>query len=714
MMRLRGRLSITTLGIMVSLVPMLLVGTVLTAISIRSSERLSADLGQAILRQTIVRVRESVQQYLGHATRLSDGLALAIDNGAIHSDDINAWKARILACLRGSPEVAAVGYADVPSGQYIYIVRYGQLMEMGVVGGKRSGAGQVETSLVSEAGDVDPASRRVNAYALDERPWYREAIASPGARWTSVYDWFIGETARKTVGQARGIAFARPIRAPMLVADTNAAPSLRDSKPLMGLINDHGARGFPVPTDRTIQGVLSVDLDLDQVSRYLAEIARPLNASLIVCDAAGNVVAATDPRLPRTWPADGGNGTDPGAEVDRALADYLRVHGRNSLATDASDGEAIASTQLEIGPRIFRATQVALPVASDTTWTLLLAIPEQPVLLRAKADIRRSIWIGLAYVAASGLMSAFVARGLARPFKRLAAFAHEVGAGHFDRRTDVAITREVAELSDALNGMASALEERIALLAAKDAAEEATAVKARIIAHVSHEFRTPLNAIMGYGELLRDAARTEGRTRDATDAGNILFAIGHLLELVENLLDLSRAEAGRLRLDVVEFSVGAFLNEVAASIRPVVERNGNEFSVHINDADAGARITTDPARLRQVLINLLSNAAQFTENGSVRLEAQLLSGGKRAAFSVADTGVGIEADQLPHIFEPFIQVHRDRGGRQREGAGLGLAIARQLCELLGGQLTVASEPGRGTTLTATLQVDPPIVKSDIH
>jgi PAS domain S-box-containing protein len=243
------------------------------------------------------------------------------------------------------------------------------------------------------------------------------------------------------------------------------------------------------------------------------------------------------------------------------------------------------------------------------------------------------------------------------------------------------------------------------LLRARREAEAADRAKSRFLANMSHELRTPLNAILGFSELLKEEAAEAGMERFFPDLEKIHAAGGHLLGLINDVLDLSKIEAGKMELDVTPFDPGRVVREVATTVAPLVERNRNRLILHLPD-DPGS-LLGDEVKLRQVLYNLLSNAAKFTEDGeiTVHLRREHRHGISWARFRVADTGIGISPEQLDRIFEAFAQADGSIT-RRYGGTGLGLAISRRFSEMMGGELTVRSTPGEGSEFTLQLPAAP--------
>ena len=338
------------------------------------------------------------------------------------------------------------------------------------------------------------------------------------------------------------------------------------------------------------------------------------------------------------------------------------------------------------------------------------------------------VWQGLALIGIGVIISYVIARLVTKPLQSIAKVAKEIGEGNLDTPVKARGTRETVELGHALEGMKaqlkqfySGLEQQVAartrelsqanealrneniqrrraegeLEKARDAALQASRAKSEFLSSMSHEIRTPMNAILGMSDLLAETPLTHEQqeyVRIARTGGE------NLLSLIDDILDLSKVEAGQLQMEMVELDVGRIVEETATFLAVRAHGKGLELSCRVMPEVPAIRLG-DPVRLRQVLTNLVGNAIKFTERGAVSLSVKHDPAGEEGGdllFRVSDTGIGIPPQRLDYIFDMFTQVDGSTT-RHYGGTGLGLAICRRLVGIMGGTIWAESTPGEGSS-----------------
>ncbi len=318
------------------------------------------------------------------------------------------------------------------------------------------------------------------------------------------------------------------------------------------------------------------------------------------------------------------------------------------------------------------------------------------------AGIVGVVMVGSLFVAF--LLSARLQKLVSRPVLHLAEIEARVSREKdYSLRAVKEADDELGHLIDGFNQMLAEIQHRDAeLTVAKEAAEQANRTKSAFLANMSHELRTPLNAIIGYSEMLQEEA--EDRAQAAVfvpDLQKIHTAGKHLLALINDVLDLSKIEAGKMELYLESFDVRALVKDVESTITPLVEKNQN--SIEVRCPEGMGLMYADVTRVRQVLFNLLSNAAKFTERGRIILEVETGSVADEDSvfFKVSDSGIGISPEQQVRLFQAFTQADASTS-RKYGGTGLGLVISQRFCQMMGGDIGVDSELGRGSTFTVRL------------
>jgi signal transduction histidine kinase/DNA-binding response OmpR family regulator len=418
------------------------------------------------------------------------------------------------------------------------------------------------------------------------------------------------------------------------------------------------------------------------------------------------------------------------SSIDRASG-YERILQEGFI----DPGGAVTARNLEYGEGVrLRLLAHPLMLGGETQGTALVA-QSLSDLLAVQRDIQTALFAFAGGVAVVSLMFGVATLlNFARPLSHLAAAAQQVSMGKLDQRVKVAsmafardeitelgenfnrmterlqglynnleqqVQERTRELVDERNKLDSALRE---LSVARDLAFEANRAKSAFLANMSHELRTPMNAIIGYSEMLQEEAEDLGQDSFVPDLRKIQAAARHLLALINDILDLSKIEAGKMDLYLETFDLAGLVQDAAATISPLAEKNGNRLTVEYAD-DLGA-MHADVTKVRQALFNLLSNACKFTEKGSVSLtvERRARGSGDWITFRVTDTGIGMTPQQMSRLFQDFSQADASTT-RKYGGTGLGLAISRRFCQMMGGDITVQSEHGAGSTFTIELPAE---------
>ena len=414
---------------------------------------------------------------------------------------------------------------------------------------------------------------------------------------------------------------------------------------------------------------------------------------------------------------------DDPSKTPPGIDDYLRNAIRYLRANPNADTSPPAWDKRN-GEIVYR-TVVAVRPSSDlrSASGLTAVIAVEYAVPDALASLFVNVGLCLMAGALAGTLAVLVFylitnRLILSPVLQLTQVAEAVSHGEHGVRSNIATGDEYEELSRAFNAMLThlqssenelrrinrSLDTRLDQLAEKNIELfEANKLKSQFLSNVSHELRTPLSSIIGFAELLRESASGEGE-RQYRYAENIMSSGRMLLGLINDLLDLAKIEAGKLQLHLAEINVRELLTNLIDFVRPLADKKSLQLTTIL--PDEVAKVHSDPGRIQQILFNLLSNAIKFTPDGGLVELTLLIEESDWLVIRVRDTGVGIPSDKLTAVFEKF---HQLDGSMTREhgGTGLGLAISRDLARLLGGDLTVSSREGDGSTFTVRLPMTAP-------
>lgn len=395
----------------------------------------------------------------------------------------------------------------------------------------------------------------------------------------------------------------------------------------------------------------------------------------------------------------------PGNSVARTGKQKSTLKYRNAIRTIEGNrlDRWLVSTFLPIKDKYSAETAAVFEVYIDVTNEVDDIDHTQITVFMAVIAILSVLWVALILVVQHSQHIIHVqSRSLSRYIDEVEQ-AKEMLGRRVDERTR-ALQTTVTALAEHRAQLETQVVERTRDLAkACDEALEANRAKSAFLANMSHELRTPLNAIIGYSEMLREQA-TEDNSDMIGDLTKIGTAGSHLLQLINNILDLSKIEAGRLECVVSEINLEKLMTETVASIEAVVQRAGNRLHVAL-DPDLGV-MCSDEVKIRQILFNLLSNANKFTSNGDIHIRASVEHHreDRWLVVEVADTGIGLTQEQIRRLFQKFYQAD-DSATRKYGGTGLGLAISRRLADLLGGSISVESKVDHGSTFSLRLPFD---------
>ena len=387
---------------------------------------------------------------------------------------------------------------------------------------------------------------------------------------------------------------------------------------------------------------------------------------------------------------------------------FYRTFGRDQT-------RAITEVVTHIEPLGRQATEILLPGLKEDERIRVEAASQHFYAVSATVnEVTVAIFLISGFL--TGLVAFLVSRRITGGLNALMVGAETLGAGHLNYRIpalDAAPGEdsgdELGDLARSFNGMAERLDsthgelerrqQKLEIL--REAAETANRAKSQFLANMSHELRTPMNAIIGYSEMVIDEASDLGLQDSIGDLRKIQAAGKHLLALISDILDLSKIEAGRMELYPETFDVQGMIRDLTSTIQPLVDKNSNQLAVEV--AQGVGSMHTDLTKVRQMMLNLLSNACKFTKAGVIRIgvRPEVADGRAWMIFQVADSGIGMEQDRVSKVFEAFTQADASTT-RKYGGTGLGLTITRKFCEMMGGDINVESTIGIGTTFTIRL------------
>lgn len=654
--------------------------------SLRNGQQAINDLAKQLIDKTSDIVGQHLDTYLAIPQQINQSTLDAIKLGMLDSRDFQ----RIGHFFWKQAQIYKVSYINYALFTGEYVGAGSMLPGQGVTIEEVSSKTKPKSNVFAtdSRGNRKNKVRDYDYNPLNEA-WYPQTLKAGKPIWSSIYNWDTPEGMTNIISIAAG------------------HPIYDNTKKMIGIIG--------------------VDLSLEDISVFLHNLKVSPSGKVFIIENDGLLVANSSSEKPFTIVNGKAqrlnvlNSSDP---LIKATAQYLQQKFGNFKQIDTSQEQDLDFTLK--GERQF----VHVEPWHDKfglDWLVVVVVPESDFMAQINANTRMTIILSIVALLVATLLGMFTSQWITQPILKLSRASKAIAAGNLDQEVEIKGVKELGVLSQSFNQMAlqlaesfEQLEDRVEqrtaeLNEAKQTAEGANRAKSEFLANMSHELRTPLNAILGFTQLMhRDSSLTP---QQQENLGIISRSGEHLLSLINDVLDMSKIEAGSIALNENDFDLYSMLDAIEEMFQLKAESQGLELLFELTP-EVPQYVHTDERKLRQVLINLLGNAIKFTQKGGVTLRVGAGCGESTTyeqfnpktlhpkphtlLFEVKDTGSGIAPNEMESLFEPFVQT--ETGRKSQQGTGLGLPISRKFVQLMGGDIEVNSVLGRGTSFKFDLQV----------
>ncbi len=682
-------------------------------LSLRNGEKAVNDVTTQLRREITARIVQHLDTHLATPDLINQANADSLSLGLLNLGDFSLLERHFWKQIQLFESVSYIQFGD-EQGEFVGLQR----LDDGILTYQVTEfTGKLQTYLIDNQGNRGERWKTADNFDPRIRPWYIPCAKTGKTKWTEIYTWV----------------------SPPTLAITLCQPYY-----------DEGD---------TFQGILAVDFTLAQIGEFLRSLKIGKSGKTFIIERSGELVASSASEKPFIIVHEQPKRRSALESSDRliqATAQYLTDKFNNFNQINSSE-------QLNFklnGQNQF----VQLTPFSDQfglNWLIVVVVPESDFMAQINANTRTTILLCLGALLLATFLGLITSRWITKPIRHLSLASAAIASGDLNQKVEVKSVNELGILSQSFNQMAAQLkesfeqleirvEQRTAQLnkakkvaeVAKEAADAANRAKSEFLANMSHELRTPLNAILGFTQVMnRDSSLTQEQQENL---GIISRSGEHLLSLINDVLDMSKIEAGQMTLSENSFDLYRLLDTIEEMLQLKAESKGLQLQMELAP-EVPQYVYSDSRKLRQVLINLLGNAIKFTQKGGVKLRVGREQGRQLAAlegkrqkakgkrnnqqstinnqqltnnkqqttnnkqqttihFEVSDTGPGIAPDELESLFDPFVQT--STGRKSQQGTGLGLPISRKFVQLMGGEIAVSTQLGRGTIFKFDIQVEP--------